>query len=81
MFQSLQIEKTPSLPTEAIICGFSVPRPVWSYHHSPYDKEKPDLLSASFRKPRMDSISATEYGEVETFEVKESTRIQHARTN
>jgi hypothetical protein len=39
---------------------------------------KPDLLSASFIKSRIDSISDTEYGEVETLEVKESTRIQHA---
>ena len=28
-------------------------------------------------KSRIDSNSATEYGEVETLEVKESTRIQH----
>jgi hypothetical protein len=39
--------------------------------------KKLDLLSASVMKPRMDSIWATEYGEVETLEVKESTRIQH----
>jgi hypothetical protein len=39
--------------------------------------KKLDLLSASFIKSRIDSISATEYGEVETLEVKESTRIQH----
>ena len=37
---------------------------------------KLDLLSASFMKPRIDSIWVTEYGEVETLEVKESTRIQ-----
>ena len=35
-------------------------------------RKKMDLLSASFRKSRMDSILATEYGEVETLEVKES---------
>ncbi len=28
-------------------------------------------------KSRMDSISATVYGEVETLEVKESMRVQH----
>ena len=39
--------------------------------------KKLDLLSASLIKSRIDSISATEYGEVETLEVKESTRIQH----
>ena len=37
---------------------------------------KLDLLSASFMKPRIDSIWATEYGEVETLQVKESTKIQ-----
>ena len=47
-----------------------------AYHRSPYI-EKLDLLSASFIKPRIDSISATEYGEVETLEVKEPTRLQH----
>ena len=36
---------------------------------------KRDLLSASFIKSRMDSISAVVYGEVETLEVKESTRV------
>ena len=41
-------------------------------------KPKPNLLSASFIKSRIDSISDMEYGVVETLEVKESTRIQHA---
>ena len=40
-------------------------------------QKKTDLLSASLIKSRIDSISATEYGEVETMEVKESIRIQH----
>ena len=35
---------------------------------------KKDLLLASFIKPRMDSISATVYGKVETLEVKPSIR-------
>lgn len=39
--------------------------------------KKPDLLSASLINSRIDPISVTEYGEVETLEVKESTRIQH----
>ena len=34
------------------------------------------MLSASVMNPRIDSIWATEYGEVETLEVKESRRIQ-----
>ena len=42
--------------------------------------KKVDLLSASFMKSRIDVISAAEYGEVETLEVKESTRIQHTTT-
>ena len=35
---------------------------------------KTDLLLASFIKPRIDSISATVYGKVETLEVKPSMR-------
>ena len=39
--------------------------------------KKVHLLSASLIKSRIDAISAPEYGEVETLEVKESTRFQH----
>jgi hypothetical protein len=41
---------TPSLPTELITCGFSVPRPAWSYHRSTDDKEKPELAFGLFYK-------------------------------
>ncbi len=39
------------------------------------------MLSASFTKPRIDSISATVNGDVETLEVKESTNIQRTKVS